>query len=76
MVRAKFKINSKEETIDGVTIKAWPVTNGSEENQEFFRWTPSGKIELGTVNKAVADQFQIGKEYYVDFTPADESSSC
>ena len=30
-----------------------------------------GKIELGTINKAAADAFELGKEYYIDFTRAE-----
>ena len=26
-----------------------PVVDGSEENKKFFKWTPTGRLELGTV---------------------------
>lgn len=45
-----------------------PVTGGSPENEKFYAATPGGKIELGTVR---GDHFEVGKTYYVDFTPAD-----
>jgi len=41
------------------------------ENKKFWDATPTGEIRLGTVNPAAWEQFEIGKEYYVDFTPAE-----
>ena len=55
----------------GTTVEMLPVTSGSSENESFYRYTPSGKVELGTVNEAAANSFEIGKQYYLDFTPAD-----
>lgn len=55
----------------GTTVNLSPVIIGSEENKDFYKWTPSGRIELGTLNPKAAEQFEIGKEYYVEFTPAD-----
>jgi len=42
-----------------------------EENKKFGTHTPSGNIYLGIVNREAADQFEVGKAYYVDFTPAE-----
>jgi hypothetical protein len=77
-VRAKFICNTitrqkhwdptKGET---QTIKLSPVSSGSEENKAFFAATPAGSIEIGTVNEVAAKSFELGKAYYVDFTPAD-----
>jgi hypothetical protein len=76
-VRAKFKVKSitRSEHWDKSkgelqTIKLAPVMSGSEENKEFYAASPSGVIELGTVNESARKQFELGKEYYVDFTPA------
>jgi hypothetical protein len=76
MVRAKFRVNNIADTngnpADGKTITLSAVTsaNGNAENAEFFKYTPAGDIVMQTVNPAAAEQFEIGKEYYVDFTPA------
>ncbi len=75
-VRAKFLCTGNGKvgySPEGVTsnITLQPVTGNSEENKDFFRWTPGGKIELSVVNPATAEQFEVGKEYYVDFTPAE-----
>jgi hypothetical protein len=42
-----------------------PVVGDSEENKKFFSSTPTGLIELHSVRD---DLFELGKEYYVDFT--------
>ena len=77
MVRAKFHVTSITRTKhwdrskgEIQTNKLLPVTSGSEENKAFFEASPSGSIELGTVNEEAAKVFELGKEYYIDFTPA------
>lgn len=74
-VRAKFYVTAVERTkgYNGKelsTIKLNPVTSGSDENKKFYDASPCGNIHLGTVNPEAANQFELGKEYYVDFTPA------
>lgn len=43
------------------------VTDGSPENKKFFQWTPSGTLKVGLIREKA---FIVGKEYYVDITPA------
>lgn len=81
-VRAKFIVNSITRTQstawqDGKcvpqevqTIRLFPVSGTSEENKAFFASTPTGSIELATVNPEAGNAFELNKEYYVDFTPA------
>jgi hypothetical protein len=69
-VRAKFKVAEVTQHEQGSSIKLVPVTSGSPENEQFFKWTPWGEIKIGTINQAAADQFKPGAEFYVDFTPA------
>lgn len=59
------------EEIEGAQIQLMPVTDGSAENKQFFSLTPGGSIQLATVNPEAAAQFEVGRSYYVDFTPAD-----
>lgn len=70
MIRAKFLCTEKKISKSGneflETYVFNPVTSGSEENKSFFKFTPTGRLELGTVNKEV--HFEIGGEYYLDFT--------
>jgi hypothetical protein len=66
--RAKFICDEVSQTINGGKITLSPVTSGSPENENFFKWTPYGKIEIGTINPEVLKQFVPGMQYYVDFT--------
>lgn len=84
MTRAKFRVASKEIVEDSsydskanvsvtnlvakITLQA--VTGTSDENKEFFKSTPSGSITINIVRLETAEQFEQGKEVYVDFTPA------
>lgn len=43
----------------------------NHENTKFWSATPSGRLELGTINPEAWKQFELGKEYYLDFTPAE-----
>lgn len=70
-VRAKFKVESVLHSQNGHNVVLFPVTSGSDENKEFYKYTPGGKIELSTINVAAAEQFVPGKEVYVDFSPAE-----
>lgn len=68
-VRAKFVCTSVHGThLKSVNLNA--VTGGSAENKEFFAASPGGSISLAVLNEAASAQFEVGKEFYVDFTPA------
>jgi hypothetical protein len=40
------------------------------ENVRFTKATPWGEIKLGIDNPAALDAFEVGKQYYVNFSPA------
>lgn len=69
MVRAKFVVDSITQHRGGKTVVLVPVTTGSEENKSFWKYTPTGKLEM-FMNEGVeaADSFQVHQEYYIDFT--------
>ncbi len=41
-----------------------------EENAEFFRAYPTGKLHLNDVSKQVAEALEVGREYLVHLEPA------
>ncbi len=45
-----------------------PVTGDSPANKEFWKWTPSGKLEFQCLNPQV--EFAVGAEYMIEITPA------
>lgn len=69
--RAKFTLTKREEDQSGFTLYFQPVTSGSVENDAFFKWTPWGELKMGTVNAGAAMGFEVGKAYYLDFSPAE-----
>lgn len=69
-VIAKFQVSERTELVDGYKVRMMPVVTGSPENAEFYKWTPSGAIELYTINKNAAEMFKPGKALYVEFREA------
>ena len=79
-IRAKFRLDEQANLTQGkkdgkYTIKANykfnAVADDTPENKLFWEWTPSGQIVLSCVNPDVLEELEIGKEYYVDFTPTE-----
>lgn len=80
MVVAKFytqsnahqnQANGTEQTKSN-TIQMFPVTATSEENKEFFKWSPGGDLKLNTINPGAAEQFVPGEEKFVVFMSPEE----
>jgi hypothetical protein len=63
-------VTGQYESQPGTSISLSPVYGGSKENEQFFSATPGGSINLCIVRPEAADQFEIGKEYYIDFNRA------
>jgi len=49
--------------------------DGSDENNTYARFSPSGRLELTVANPALFGKFEVGEEYYLDFTKAPQPSS-
>jgi hypothetical protein len=66
MVRAKFNVTeiTRYGNNGGGKVILYPVIGNSDENKKFWKYTPSGKIELHIDN---VDIFDFG-EYYIDFS--------
>lgn len=43
------------------------------EDLRFSKATPSAALEMQVDNPAALEQFKLGEDYYVDFTPAPKS---
>jgi hypothetical protein len=66
--------STKYETVEMRTVVMSPVYGNGDpnhENTKFWNASPAGRLELGTVNPEAWKQFELGKEYYIDFTPAE-----
>ncbi len=73
-VRCKFYCSEKTERYDGYTkapvydYKFYAVTNGSEENKQFWKYTPGGNLVVSSIKTGL---FEPGKEYYLDLSAAE-----
>lgn len=74
MVTAKIHCQSKTEQGEGddrqVTVSFLP-DYADERNKEWSRWTPALSLSM-TLRGAVADRFEVGKAYTLQFVE-DES---
>lgn len=48
---------------------AYPA-DGSDEDQQFARFSPSGSLSLTIANPALVEKFKVGDTFYLDFKPA------
>ena len=76
-VIAKFRCNSIEwyspEPDGARRVKlspAFPGKDATEEDKAFWRYTPSGSIDMYIDNPPASDLFEIGKNYYITFEAA------
>lgn len=80
-VRAKMRVmaitpfhsgNPNEQIAE---VRLHPVYADDGPNKSWSKATPSGEIRMTITNPEAVSFFEPGKEYFVDFTPADEISS-
>lgn len=45
--------------------------DGSDEDNSYARWSPSGSLSLTVANPALLGKFTVGDKFYLDFTKAD-----
>lgn len=77
-VRAKFWVkevtrhhNGHPTADQAATVKLAPVyDDGSGQNKDWSKYTPQGEISMMITNPGAIEQFELGKSYFVDFTPA------
>jgi hypothetical protein len=79
-MRAKMRINfidkryaeeQGQETLyfNAVAASKYPE-DGSDENNSYAKFSPSGMLTLTVANPALIGKFAEGEEYYLDFTKA------
>lgn len=73
-MRAKMKLNHIDKRYDGIeTLYFNPVAaskypaDGSDENNSYAKWSPSGMLSLSVANPALHGKFDQGQEFYLDF---------
>lgn len=78
MVRAKFQVTeiNHRHTHNAANtfaeVKLAPVyETGDGVNKSWSLATPSGQISLGITNPEAIKGFDLGKFYFVDFTPTE-----
>lgn len=85
VVRCKFRLIAQKNSegslykdgkwTSGVvtSLEFMPVTASDKnpENKKFWEATPSGLIRLDVVNPEAVKEFELLKEYYIDFTPVE-----
>lgn len=71
-VRAKFSCISIQKSPDNsaAVVNLGAVTTGSAENESWSKYTPSGQLQMVISNPAAFEQFEQGKEYYIEIQPA------
>jgi hypothetical protein len=76
MVRAKFRVVESSKVtsayggpkpVESDRIKLSAVTGPG--NEDWSKWTPSGDLNIQITNPEAMGQFEVGKDYYIDFTP-------
>jgi hypothetical protein len=71
-VRAKLFVQSVTRNAyqpDAAVITLAAVTRG-QDNKAWAAATPTANLNMTILNAAAADLFELGEEYYLDFTPA------
>ena len=76
-VRAKFRVKginyidtaSPDHVYVEVTLHA--VYGDGKGNESWSKATPQGDIKMMITNPPAIEAFDLGKSYFVDFTPAD-----
>lgn len=87
MVRVKFKVTEIQRTMGAKyvetekgrdlvpcevrTIRMQPVAGNHAENEKFWSGTPRGQIEITCINAEAVEQFDLDREFFVEFSPAE-----
>lgn len=70
MVRAKFTCNGITDLGYTKLVSMNAVYSSNGENADYAKATPCGNLSLNIDRDSkAADEFIVGKDYYIDFTP-------
>lgn len=76
-MRAKFQVNKVEQYAEServfmtaVAAKSYPA-DGSDEDNTYAKFSPSGNLELTIANPALRGKIEASKVFYLDFTPVE-----
>ena len=75
VTRAKFICGKAEKMaqeggeVEAIIVDLFAVVS-DDENKSWAKLTPIGDVHLSITNPAVFNHFQIGKQYYADFSEA------
>jgi hypothetical protein len=75
-VRAKFAVTGIERPnhrtdVPAVVTLEPRYDESIAEDQRYSKFTPAGKLEMTIDNPPALAQFEIGRQYYIDITPAE-----
>lgn len=78
LMRAKMQVSKVERAVgvDRITCNAVARSSaypedGSDEDNTYAKFSPSGALTLDIANPALLGKIQPGQKFYLDFTPAD-----
>lgn len=76
-MRAKLRVNDVEPYDGGENLSFSAVSKsepydekGSDENNTYASFTPMAELKMTVNNPNLLGKFEVGQEFYVDFTPA------
>lgn len=79
-VRAKFKVFNVERSKDTKPGEEWAkvemqaaYNDGDPSNASWSKYTPSASCSMYITNPSAIEAFEVGKFYFVDFTPVPEA---
>lgn len=76
-VRAKFYVQSVNHVhqpsphMTCAVVKLAAVYGDGKGNETWSTYTPQGSLEMTVTNPEAVEKFELGKSYFLDFTPAD-----
>ena len=78
-MRAKLRVSGVDPYEGGENLTFSAVSkidgypdDGSDENNTYATFTPMAELKMTVNNPNLLGKFEIGQEFYVDFTPAEK----